>query len=54
MLNKPSILPPGQAPGSHSLFDDFVWVHMNQTLFIHLTASIPVHFLAACADWPAG
>ncbi|KAK1753572.1 hypothetical protein QBC47DRAFT_386759 [Echria macrotheca] len=39
MLNKPSILPAGQAPGSHSLYDDFVWVHMNQTLFIHLTGN---------------
>lgn len=39
MLNKPSILPAGTAPGSHSLYDDFVYVHMNQTLFIHLTGN---------------
>ena len=39
VLNKPSILPNGWAPGSKSLFDDFTWVHMNQTLFIHNTGN---------------
>lgn len=33
----PSILAPGVAAGSKSLFDDFVYVHMNQTLNIHFT-----------------
>lgn len=40
-MAKPTILPPGQVPGSKSLFDDFVAVHLNQTLFIHQTVSEP-------------
>ncbi|KAK4112451.1 tyrosinase-like protein [Canariomyces notabilis] len=34
-----SILAPGQAAGAKSLFDDFVFVHMNQTMFIHNTGN---------------
>ncbi|KAK0716374.1 hypothetical protein B0H67DRAFT_516055 [Lasiosphaeris hirsuta] len=39
LRTKPSLLAPGVAPGSKSLFDDFVAVHLNQTLFIHLTGN---------------
>ncbi|KAL1840789.1 hypothetical protein VTJ49DRAFT_7744 [Mycothermus thermophilus] len=39
LQSKPSILPAGLAPGSQSLFDDFVYVHMNQTLQIHFTGN---------------
>lgn len=35
----PSILAPGVSTGSKSLFDDFVYVHLNQTLFIHFTGN---------------
>ncbi|KAK3936851.1 tyrosinase-like protein [Diplogelasinospora grovesii] len=35
----PSLFPAGQVPGSFSLFDDFVYVHLNQTPFIHATAT---------------
>lgn len=41
--NTPSILPPGTAAGAKSLFDDFVYVHMQSTLFIHLTVSQAVY-----------
>ncbi|KAK3346516.1 tyrosinase-like protein [Lasiosphaeria hispida] len=36
---KPSILPPGTSAGSKSLFDDFVYVHLVQTVNIHLTGN---------------
>ncbi|KAJ9149647.1 Tyrosinase central domain-containing protein [Coniochaeta hoffmannii] len=36
---KPSLYPPGAVPGSKSLYDDFIAVHLNQTLFIHLTGT---------------
>jgi tyrosinase len=39
MKNKPSILAPGRAPASKSLFDDFIVIHFEQTIFIHLTGS---------------
>jgi len=39
LRTKPSLLAPGVAPGSKSLFDDFVVIHLQQTLFIHLTVS---------------
>ncbi|KAL2134941.1 hypothetical protein VTI74DRAFT_10348 [Chaetomium olivicolor] len=39
VMDTPSILAPGVAPGSKSLFDDFVYVHMNSTLFIHFTGN---------------
>ncbi|KAB5523028.1 hypothetical protein GE09DRAFT_976807 [Coniochaeta sp. 2T2.1] len=37
--SKPSLYPPGAVPGSKSLYDDFIAVHLNQTLFIHLTGT---------------
>jgi len=41
LRTKPSLLAPGVAPGSKSLFDDFVVIHFQQTIFIHLTVSRP-------------
>ena len=35
----PSILPPGTSAGSKTLFDDFVYVHLQSTPFIHFTVS---------------
>jgi tyrosinase len=35
--SKPSVFPAGQVPGSKSVYDDFIAVHLNQTLTIHLT-----------------
>lgn len=37
ILEKPSKLDPEQFPGAKSRYDDFVVVHMNQTLTIHGT-----------------
>lgn len=37
---KPSKLEDGVAAGSKTLFDDFVYVHMMATTFIHFTVSI--------------
>jgi len=39
LLKKPSVYPAGAVPGSKSLYDDFVFVHMNQTLTIHMTGN---------------
>ena len=39
LWNKPSKLDSKQFPGAKSRYDDFVVVHMNQTLSIHGTAS---------------
>ena len=39
LLNKPSKLDSKQFPGAKSRYDDFVVVHMNQTLTIHGTVS---------------
>ena len=39
LQSKPSALAPGQAPGAKSAFEDFVYVHMNQTMTIHLTGN---------------
>ncbi len=39
LQNKPSILPAGTSAGSKSLFDDFVYVHLQSTMFIHFTVS---------------
>ena len=33
----PSKIPPGEAPGAKSRYDDFVAMHINQTLSIHFT-----------------
>lgn len=41
LQNKPSILPAGTSAGSKSLFDDFVYVHLQSTVFIHFTVSWP-------------
>jgi len=37
LFNKPSKLDSKQFPGAKSRYDDFVVVHMNQTLTIHGT-----------------
>lgn len=46
ILEKPSKLDPTKFPGAKSRYDDFVVVHMNQTLNIHGTvgslANLPV------------
>ncbi|KAL2161003.1 hypothetical protein VTH06DRAFT_8716 [Thermothelomyces fergusii] len=39
ILNKPSRLDPVEFPGAKSRYDDFVVVHMNQTLTIHGTGN---------------
>jgi tyrosinase len=39
LLTKPSKLSPTDFPGAKSRYDDFVVVHMNQTLSIHGTVS---------------
>ncbi|KAG7291946.1 hypothetical protein NEMBOFW57_001975 [Staphylotrichum longicolle] len=39
ILKKPSKLDPNKFPGAKSRYDDFVVVHMNQTLSIHSTGS---------------
>lgn len=36
MQNKPSIIPDGEVPGAKSRFDDFVAVHANYTMHVHL------------------
>ncbi|KAK5651116.1 hypothetical protein OQA88_13255 [Cercophora sp. LCS_1] len=37
LTTKPSILPNGTAPGSFSVFDDFTYVHMQQTNLVHMS-----------------
>lgn len=37
LMDSPSKLDPTQFPGAKSRYDDFVVVHMNQTLTIHGT-----------------
>ncbi|KAK3314850.1 hypothetical protein B0H66DRAFT_563793 [Apodospora peruviana] len=39
LMNKPSRFDPVEVPGAKSRFDDFVAVHINQTLGIHGTAN---------------
>jgi tyrosinase len=41
LLKLPSKLDSKQFPGAHSRYDDFVVVHMNQTLQIHGTVRKP-------------
>lgn len=36
-MSSPSKLPTGQFPGAHNRYEDFVVVHMQQTLSIHGT-----------------
>lgn len=40
LMIKPSISPPGFAPGARSRYDDFVALHINQTLNIHFTVGV--------------
>lgn len=42
LQSKPSKFPAGVAPGAKTRYDDFVAVHINSTLFIHATVSIPM------------
>ncbi|OIW22959.1 Di-copper centre-containing protein [Coniochaeta ligniaria NRRL 30616] len=39
LMSKPSLNNASEVPGAKSRFDDFVAVHINQTLFIHGTAN---------------
>lgn len=39
MLQKPSLSDPTEVPGARNRFDDFLAVHINQTLTIHGTVS---------------
>ncbi|RDW75127.1 hypothetical protein BP6252_06269 [Coleophoma cylindrospora] len=39
LQSKPSRLDPAVVPGAKNRYDDFVALHINQTLFIHLTAN---------------
>ncbi|KAM7206587.1 tyrosinase-like protein [Naviculisporaceae sp. PSN 640] len=39
LTTKASALASGVAPGAHSLFDDFTYVHMQSTNFIHMTGN---------------
>ena len=41
ILNKPSKLDQTKFPGAKSRYDDFVVVHMNQTMSIHNTVGLP-------------
>lgn len=36
MQNRPSVIPEGEVPGAKSRFDDFIAVHANYTMHIHL------------------
>jgi len=40
LLNTPSKLDPARYPGAKNRYDDFVVVHMNQTLSIHGTVCL--------------
>jgi len=39
-MTKPSKLPAGQFPGATNRYEDFVVIHMQQTLNIHSTVRI--------------
>lgn len=39
LMRAPSKIPAGEVPGAKSRYDDFVGMHVNQTLFIHFTGS---------------
>jgi len=43
LRTKPSLLDPVAFPGSKSLFDDFVAIHLVQTMNIHLSVSLYPH-----------
>lgn len=49
IMEKPSKLDQTRFPGAKSRYDDFVVVHMNQTLNIHNTVSRNPH-LPRCRD----
>jgi tyrosinase len=42
LMEKPSKLDPASFPGATSRFEDFVVVHMNQTMNIHGTVGCPI------------
>ncbi|KAK4182130.1 Grixazone synthase [Podospora australis] len=39
LQSKPSLLPPGLVPASHSIYDDLIFAHANRTGFVHQTAT---------------
>ena len=41
LASKPSLHDPAQVPGAKSRYDDFVAVHMMQTIEIHATVRLP-------------
>ncbi|KAK0640592.1 hypothetical protein B0T16DRAFT_460766 [Cercophora newfieldiana] len=44
LLSKPSTLPPGLVPAAQNHFDDFVYIHLNQTNMVHGTGNfLPWH-----------
>jgi hypothetical protein len=43
LMGKPSKLPASQFPGAQSRYDDFVVVHINQTMSIHGTVCYLFH-----------
>ena len=44
LQSKPSQFAPGVVPGAKTRYDDFVAVHMNQTLVIHGTVCCKLAF----------
>jgi hypothetical protein len=50
LQSKPSKLSASVAPGAKSRFDDFVAVHLNQTLTIHLTVRPAKHCISTRTD----
>jgi len=44
LQSKPSKFAPGEVPGAKTRYDDFVAVHMNQTLIIHGTVCHQIDF----------
>lgn len=44
LQKSPSLLPAGVSAGSKTLFDDFVYVHLQSTPFIHFTVSYLILF----------
>ena len=45
LQSKPSKFAPGVVPGAKTRYDDFLAVHMNQTLVIHGTVCFQLAFL---------
>jgi tyrosinase len=46
LMSKPSKTNPVAVPGARSRYDDFLWVHINQTLTIHGTVCIKMRGFA--------